>query len=88
MEKSMYDKIINVLFIIAIGLTFLSLFRVIFWLSILLCIVFIALIIINVKDYETERSKNKRSFILYSIILINFFLSNAVVLISHFIYPY
>lgn len=88
MGKSRYDAIVNALFIVMVGLTFLSLFRVVVWLSFVLSALCLVLIALHARDYNKENPKRKKIFILTLIILINFLLANAVVVISNYIYPY
>lgn len=88
MDKTRYDRIVNALFVVLVGLTFLSLFRVLIWLSCILATLFILLIALHIRDYMKKNPKRKKIFILTIIVLTNFLLANAVIFISNFVYPY
>lgn len=88
MPKNRVDAIMNGLFVVMVCLTFISLFRVLPWLSGVLSLMFIFLIVLHIKDYKAEKPEGKKAFVLTILTLINFFLANAVVVLSEFIYPY
>ncbi|MDR3552308.1 MAG: hypothetical protein P4L75_04210 [Clostridia bacterium] len=88
MEKSGYGKAVDALFIVMAGLTFLSLRNNMVWLSYVLSALFLLFIALHARDYRRELPKNKKVFVLTLIILINFLLANAVVVVANYVYPY
>lgn len=86
--KSRYDKILNALFIILVALTFFNLYKVIIWLSVILAALFLLVLVLHIRDYLREKPEKRKAFILSVLVLANFFLANAVIVISNYVYPY
>jgi heme O synthase-like polyprenyltransferase len=88
MDKTRYNRIVNALFIVIVGLTFFNLYNNIIWLSCVLAAIFLIFVALHIRDYKNEKPKVRKIFIVTLIILLNFLLANAVIIIAEFVYPY
>jgi len=88
MDKSRYDRIMNVLFIVMVGLTFFNLYENIIWLSWILTAILLVFTAFHIRDYKKEIPKRKIIFVLTLIVSINFLLANAVIVLAEYVYPY
>jgi uncharacterized membrane protein YjjP (DUF1212 family) len=88
MNKNSYDKIMNVLFIGLVGLTFLNLYKNMIWLSYVLTAAFLLFTALHIRDYRTNKPTSKKIFVLALVVLINFLLANAVIVLAEYVYPY
>lgn len=88
MEKNRYDTVLNVLFIGMVVLTLFNLYENILWLSIILAVLFLAYIGFHIRYNREEDTKSKKAFVLTLLILINFLLANAVIIIAEFVSLY
>jgi O-antigen/teichoic acid export membrane protein len=88
MEKSRYRTWLYILFAVMVGVTLFNLYGNIIWLSAILAASFLVLLALHIKYNRTKPAQSKKTFVLAFLILINFLLANAVVVIAEFVYPY
>ena len=82
------EKIQRIIFIIITGLTLFNLYKDIIWLSAVLAAAFIVMIVVYINKYKKAENKSKKTFVQSLIILIVLCLTNAVVVIANYVYPY
>lgn len=88
MGKNRFDHMVNIFFVALAALTFFNLYKNIIWLSGVLAVLFLAYLILHIRLYRAEKLKSKKIFVLTLIIMLNFLLANAVIVIADFVYPY
>lgn len=88
MKKNRFDHMINILFVVLVTLTFFNLYKNIIWLSGVLAVLFLVYLILHIRLYRAEKPKSIKIFVLTLIIMLNFLLANAVIVLADFVYPY
>lgn len=85
MEKSRYNRVMNAFFIAIVGLTLFNLFQNMIWLSYVLAAAFLLFTALHIRDYNREKPKTKKAFVLTIIVLVNFLLANVVIVIGEYV---